>query len=103
MNQSLSLILAVLACATRLVTAAPPVEGWPLAFSDEFNGGAADLDRNGEFLNGPSSLIHQKPAGIEANEAAVPEATADGMEHMQTWAVAYSIDGVRDWLFTQHK
>jgi len=32
-----------------------------------------------------------------------PEGVAGGMEHMQTWVVAYYIDGVRDWLFTQHK
>ncbi len=29
-----------------------------------------------------------------------PEAMADGIEHMRTWAVAYSINGARDWLFT---
>lgn len=32
-----------------------------------------------------------------------PEGMAGGMEHMQTWVVAYSIEGVRDWLFTQRK
>jgi len=32
-----------------------------------------------------------------------PEGVAGGMEHRQTWAVAYYIDGVRDWLFTQKK
>jgi predicted peptidase len=32
-----------------------------------------------------------------------PEGVAGGMEHMQTWVVAYSIEGSRDWLFTQVK
>jgi predicted peptidase len=32
-----------------------------------------------------------------------PEGVTGGMEHRQTWAVAYYIDGVRDWLFTQEK
>jgi predicted peptidase len=32
-----------------------------------------------------------------------PEGQAGGMEHMQTWKVAYYIEGVRDWLFTQKK
>jgi predicted peptidase len=32
-----------------------------------------------------------------------PEGVAGDMEHMQTWVVAYYIDGVRDCLFTQKK
>lgn len=32
-----------------------------------------------------------------------PEGMAGGMEHRQTWAVAYYIEGVRDWLFAQKK
>jgi predicted peptidase len=30
-----------------------------------------------------------------------PEGVSGGMEHMQTWKVACSIEGVRDWIFTQ--
>ena len=32
-----------------------------------------------------------------------PEGQSGGMEHMQTWKVAYYMEGVRDWLFTQRK
>ena len=32
-----------------------------------------------------------------------PEGVTGGMEHMQTWKVAYYIEGVRDWLFAQKK
>lgn len=32
-----------------------------------------------------------------------PEGVTVGMEHMQTWKVAYYIEGVRDWLFDQKK
>jgi predicted peptidase len=32
-----------------------------------------------------------------------PEGQTGGMEHMQTWKVAYYIEGVRDWLFAQKK
>ena len=32
-----------------------------------------------------------------------PDGESGGMEHMQTWKVAYYIEGVRDWLFTQRK
>ena len=32
-----------------------------------------------------------------------PEGLTGGMEHMQTWKVAYNIEGVRDWLFAQKK
>ena len=38
--------------------------------------------------------------GVFEKGTVFPEAMADGIEHMRTWAVAYSIDGVRDWLFT---
>lgn len=32
-----------------------------------------------------------------------PEGVTGGMEHMQTWKVAYYIEGVRDWVFDQKK
>jgi predicted peptidase len=32
-----------------------------------------------------------------------PEGQSGGMEHMQTWRIAYYIEGVRDWLFMQRK
>jgi predicted peptidase len=32
-----------------------------------------------------------------------PEGQTGGMEHMQTWKVAYYVEGVRDWLFAQKK
>ena len=32
-----------------------------------------------------------------------PESVTGGMEHMQTWKVAYYLEGVRDRLFTQWK
>lgn len=32
-----------------------------------------------------------------------PEGQEGGMEHMQTWKVAYYVEGVRDWVFAQKK
>lgn len=32
-----------------------------------------------------------------------PEGKEGGIEHMQTWKVAYNIEGIRDWLFRQSK
>jgi predicted peptidase len=32
-----------------------------------------------------------------------PEGQEGGMEHMQTWKVAYYVEGVRDWIFSQSK
>ena len=51
----------------------------------------------------------RKMAGEETNIKYVvfdkgtvwPEGVSGGMEHMQTWKVAYYIEGVRDWLFDQ--
>ena len=32
----------------------------------------------------------------------LPAGTTQGMEHTLTWPVAYTIDGIRDWIFQQH-
>jgi beta-glucanase (GH16 family) len=43
--------------ATRAAAQPPPEGPWTLVFEDEFSGTTADLDRNWQFQNGPSTHI----------------------------------------------
>lgn len=49
-------VLLLLLAASSLAIAGPP-PGYEMVWSEEFNGGNADLDKNWEFQNGPSGHI----------------------------------------------
>ena len=39
----------------------------------------------------------------EAQNARINYSVFEGGSHMYTWSVAYTIEGIRDWLFSQTK
>ena len=50
----------------------------------------------------PAVLANQVKQMLSQN-ASVNYTVFEGGSHTYTWQYAYSIDGIRDWLFTQHK
>lgn len=61
---------------------------------EQFNALCAEIEKE----DAPIRFVHF----IEKSVFPDDEHT-DGMEHLQTWRVTYTIEGVRDWLFRQHK
>lgn len=64
---------------------------------DQFATAVAQLEAGGTPVNYASFVVGSVlPAGSSA-------ASNPGQEHINTWRVAYTIDGIRDWIFQQHK
>ncbi len=68
------------------------------------------LAKNGATIAKATWNAQAEPAVLDAGvkqmlsqKASVNYTVFEGGSHTYTWQYAYSIDGIRDWLFTQHK